>query len=95
MKRDNKAGPGQHALQRRFIEIRARNMQLVLIALAEKARELIPRPTTYLDHGAKDFRRSGLDAAAVRRYQEAKFDLTVPERDTKVPAENVPALQNL
>jgi hypothetical protein len=70
-------------------------MQGVFIAFSKKACELIPRPTAYLDNCAKDFRRAGLDAAAVRRYQEAKFDLTIPERDTKVPAENVPTLQNL
>jgi hypothetical protein len=70
-------------------------MQGVLIAGPEKAGELIPGPTTYLHNGPQDFRRAGLDATAVRRDQEAKFDLTVPEGDPKVPAGNVPMLENL
>ncbi len=70
-------------------------MQGLLIAFPEKACELVPRPTTYLRHGPQDFRGTGLDAAAVRRDQETQFDLVIAEGDAEVPAENVPALQNL
>jgi len=95
MKRNNKAGLGQHALQRGFIEFRARNMQGILIAFPEKTGELVPRPTTHLGYCPHDFRRAGLDAPTVWGYQETKFDLTIAERNTEIPIENVSTLKNL
>jgi hypothetical protein len=95
MKRNDKPGLGQHTLQRRLIEISARNMQGFLIALPEKASELIPRPTTYVRYSPHDFRRARLDATTVRSYQETTFDLAIAERDAEIPIENVSTLQNL
>jgi len=70
-------------------------MQSFFIAFPKKSREFVPRPTADFHNGPQDFRSAGFDPAAVGRDQEAKFDLAVPERDTKVAAGNVPALQNL
>jgi hypothetical protein len=95
MKRNDKLGLGQHILERRLIEISTRNMQGFLIAIPEKASELIPRPTTYVRYRPHDFRRAGLDATTVRSYQETTFDLAIAERDTEIPTENVSTLQNL
>jgi len=95
MKGNHKPGLGQHALKRRLIKTSARNMQSFFIAFPKKSREFVPRPTADFHNGPQDFRSAGFDPAAVGRDQEAKFDLAVPERDTKVAAGNVPALQNL
>jgi hypothetical protein len=46
MKRNDEPGLGQHARQGRFIKIGARDVQGFLIALPEKACELIPCPPT-------------------------------------------------
>src|SRR5436309_2306046 len=54
MKGNDKPGLGQQALQCRFIKISARYMQSLLVALPEKACELIPRPATDLCHGPHD-----------------------------------------
>jgi hypothetical protein len=78
-----------------FIESGARDMQSFLIALPEKACELVPRPTTYLHYGLHDFRRARFDAAAMRRDQETKVDLGIAERNAEIPTGNMPTLQNL
>ncbi len=92
MKCHHKPSLGQHAPQRRFIEISARNMQGFLVACPKKACELIPSPPTRIRNRPHDFRGAGLDAAAVRRRQQTQVDLAIPERDAKVSTKDVPIL---
>jgi hypothetical protein len=56
MKRNDEPGLGQHARQRRFIKIGARDVQGFLSGLPEKTCELIPCPSTQLRYGPHDFR---------------------------------------
>src|SRR5438105_1523683 len=69
-------------------------MQGLLVALPQEACKLIPRPTTYVRYSPHNFRGAGLDSPAMRRDQETEFDFAVAERDTEIPAGNVPTLQN-
>src|ERR1041384_4393500 len=70
-------------------------MQVILIPLPETASKLIPHPTTNVGYRPHDFRRAGLNAAAVWGCQKAEFDPAITKRDSKVPAGNVSILQNL
>ena len=70
-------------------------MQGFLVALPQKAGELIPCPITYVRYSPHDFRRTGFDTATMRSYQKTKLDLAIAERDTEITTENVSTLQNL
>ena len=73
----------------------ARNVQSLVVTLAQESRELVPCPVTEVRNGPKEFRSSWLDATAMRCHQQTPPDASVSKRNAEIPARNIAPVEYL